>query len=82
MRKYQIEADVSGYQKPRVFIQNNSDDKMIFCLHDWDTQESEEGWSRAELEELISTLQTALEKSKYINTNESTEFLFKPEWDL
>jgi len=82
MRKYQIVADISGDQKPRVFIQHNSKGKIIFCLHEWDTQESEEGWSQNELEELISSLQTALEKSKYINTNESTEFLFKPEWDL
>lgn len=82
MRKYRIIADISGDQRPMVVIRNNSEGKMIFCLQEWNTIESEEGWSREEIEELISTLQTALEKSKYINTNESTEFLFNSQWDL
>lgn len=82
MRKYHLIADVSGYQKPRIMIQKNSSDKLVFCLLDWNTKESEEGWSSDEISELILTLQNSLEKSKHINSNENTEFLFNSTWDL
>ena len=82
MRKYHIVAEVPGHQKPRIIIQKNSSDKLVFCLLDWDTKESEEGWTSEEISELIYTLQISLEKSKHINNNENTEFLFNSTWDL
>lgn len=76
MQIYQIVSDIPGTQVPRIHIGKNEEGKLIFNLRDWNTLESEDGWSSDELEELISTLKLALEKSKEINILENTDFLF------
>lgn len=76
MKKYHIIPEIEGNQSPRIVIRMNSENKLSFCLYDWNTIESEDGWSSEEIKELIFSLNIAVEKSKYINNNENTPFLF------
>lgn len=82
MREYQRITNIKGDQKPKILIRKNSQGRLIFCLSEYDTLESEDGWSMMEIKEMINSLETALKDAETINTNESTNFLFNPTWDL
>lgn len=71
-----IVKDIIGDQHPRIVYRRNSQGKGVFCFSEWDTIESEEGWTKKEIESMIHTLQRAIEESETINTLENTKFLF------
>jgi len=76
MKTYKIIPSIEGSQYPRITIKKNSEGKVVICLDDWNTKESEDGWSPSEIEELISSLNLSLKKAKQININENTDCLF------
>lgn len=82
MPKYHIVAEISGIQKPRILIEKNNKNKIIFRLLDWNSMELDHGLESKDIEELISTLRIGLEKSKYINIDDNTELLFDSTWDV
>jgi len=83
INQYQfVVQDIQGDQHPRIVYRPNSKGQGVFCFSEWNTVESEEGWTRIELESMIQTLQRVLDESKMINTQESTRFLFNPIRDL
>jgi hypothetical protein len=77
-----IVQDIKGDQHPRIIYRSNSEGRGVFCFSEWDTVESEEGWTRSEIKSMIDTLTYALNESESINTQESTRFLFNPIRDL
>ena len=61
--------------KPSMEYHTNIQDRLCVTLHNWDTQESIDGYTVDEINELIENLQTA--KQHILNSDEHQGVLFE-----